>query len=240
MMRVDRLRKLAFGGVLLGAVYGGVPADAARADTPVSTPAESPAPAGHCDPPVSPDPDASRIAAAGHSLEWNWVPPGRSDRFGHAETLIHAPMASVREHVLDFPQYHTILPGKFQQSRVVAHGPDRSTDVYIQIAVLHGVIKLWDITRFSAPQATAPGVEIVEGHMLRGKGNVDDMQVMWTMRALNDEWTVLKLDMLLKPGLPVPQSSIDEELRDSARYAVDSVHDRAQGSKEFAAWPGSG
>jgi hypothetical protein len=46
--------------------------------------------------------------------------------------------------------------------------------------------------------------------------------------------------MLLKPGLPAPQSAIDEELRDSARYAVDSIHDRAQGTKEFAAWPGSG
>ena len=241
MMRHGRLRKLAFASVLLGAVGAGAPTVAARADTPVSTPVDNTAPAPRCDGPVqSPDPDASRISAAGHSLEWNWVPPGRSDRYGHAETLIHAPMASVRGHVLDFPQYHNILPGKFQQSRVVGHGPDRSTDVYIQIAVLHGVIKLWDITRFSAPQATAPGVEIVEGHMLRGKGNVDDMQVMWTMRALNDEWTVLKLDMLLKPGLPVPQSSIDEELRDSARYAVDSVHDRAQGSKEIAAWPGSG
>ncbi len=122
----------------------------------------------------------------------------------------------------------------------VGHGPDHSTDVYIQIAVLHGVITLWDVTRFSSAQETGPGVEVVEGHMVQGKGNVEDMHVMWTMRALSDECTVLKLDMLLKPGLPAPQSAIDEELRDSARYAVDSIHDRAQGNKDFAAWPGSG
>jgi hypothetical protein len=219
MAQFGRLRKFAFVGVLAAAAGAGVPSAPAQAD--------------------APDADASRLNAAGHSLEWNWVPPGHPDRYGHAETLIHAPLASVRGHVLDFPHYKNILPDKFQQSRVVGHGPDHSTDVYIQIAVLHGVITLWDVTRFSPPLETGPGVEVVEGHMVRGKGNVEDMHVMWTMRALSDEWTVLKLDMLLKPGLPVPQSAIDEELRDSARYAVDSIHDGAQGSRAFAAWPGS-
>ncbi len=186
------------------------------------------------------DADALRIAAAGHSLEWNWTPPGDPDRYGHAETLIHAPLSSVRGHVLDFTNYKSILPDKFQVSRVVGHGADRSTDVYIQIAVLHGVVKLWDVARFAPVREVSPGTEQLEGRMVHGKGNVEDMHVLWTMRALNDEWTVLKLDMLLKPGLPAPQSAIDEELRDSARYAVDSIHDRAQGTKEFAAWPGSG
>ena len=181
---------------------------------------------------------AARLAAAGHSLEWNWTPPGYPDRYGHAETLIHAPVSAVRTHVLDFGHYRAILPDKFKISRVVGHGPDRSTDVYIQIAVLHGVVMLWNVSRFSAPRELSPGVEVIEGRMVQGKGNVEDMRVLWTMRALGDEWTVLKLDMLLKPGLPAPQSAIDEELRDSARYAVDSIHDRAQGTREFEPWPG--
>jgi hypothetical protein len=184
------------------------------------------------------DPDAARIAAAKHSLEWNWTPPGHFDRYGHAETLIHAPLPAVRAHVLDFPRYHEILPDKFKVSRVVGHRAG-STDVYIQIAVLHGVVTLWDVARFSPVRELEPGVEVIEGRMVQGKGNVDDMDAVWTMRALNEEWTVLKFDLLLKPGLPAPQSAIDEELRDSARYAVDSIHDRAQGSREIAPWPGS-
>jgi hypothetical protein len=221
MARLGRSRKIAVSSMLLGLALAAQGPAVARAD-------------------VSSDPDASRIAAAGHSLEWNWTPPGHPERYGHAETLIHAPLASVRGHVLDFPHYKNILPEKFQVSRVVGHGADRSTDVYIQIAILHGVVTLWDVARFTPVEELSPGVERVEGRMVHGKGNVEDMHVMWTMRALNDEWTVLKLDMLLKPGLPAPQSAIDEELRDSARYAVDSIHDRAQGTKNFAAWPGSG
>ena len=74
--------------------------------------------------------------------------------------------------------------------------------------------------------------------MVPGKGNVEDMNVVWTMHALDSGWTVLKLDLLLKPGLPAPQSAIDEELRDSARYAVDMIHDRAQGTSKVGPWPG--
>jgi hypothetical protein len=183
------------------------------------------------------DPDAQRITAARHSLKWNWVPPGRADRYGHAETLIHAPIASVRRNVLDFGHYTDFLPARFKASRVVGHQPDRSTDVYIQISVLNGVLALWNVSRFGAPQETSPGVEIVEGRMVPGRGNVDDMDAIWTLRALGDDWTVLKFDLLLKPGLPAPQSVIDEELRDCAMFAVDKVHDKAQGTPGIAQWP---
>jgi len=184
------------------------------------------------------DPDAARIASAGHSLEWNWTPPGHSDRYGHAETLIHAPLAAVRAHVLDFRHYRDILPDKFKTSRVVGHGADGSADVYLQIAVLHGVLTLWDVTRFGPPRQPSPGVEVVEGRMVPGKGNIEGMDVVWTLRSLDDQWTVLKFDLLLKPGLPAPQSAVDEELRDSARYAVDAIHDRAQGRPGIEPWPG--
>lgn len=186
------------------------------------------------------DPDASRIAAAGHSLKWNWTPPGRTERYGHAETLIHAPIGAVRAHVVDFSHYRDIFPERFKSSRVVGHEPDRSTDVYIQIAVLHGVVLLWDVARFSPPRELSPGTEVIEGRMIPGKGNVDDMDVVWTLRAVDDQWTVLKFDLLLKPGIPAPQWAIDEELRDSARIAVDSMHDRAQGTCGIARWPGEG
>ena len=55
--------------------------------------------------PTPRDADATRIAAAGHPLKWNWVPPGRNERFGHAETLVHAPVDQVRRLVLDFANY---------------------------------------------------------------------------------------------------------------------------------------
>jgi hypothetical protein len=186
------------------------------------------------------DADAARIAAARHSLKWNWTPPGHLERYGHAETLIHAPMDAVRRHVLDFAHYRDFLPARFKVSRVVGHQPDHSTDVYIQISVMNGVLALWNVSRFAPPRETSPGVLVVAGRMIPGRGNVEDMDASWTIRAIDDQWTVLKFDLLLKPGLPAPQWVIDEELRDSAMFAVDSIHDRAQGSRDIAPWPGQG
>jgi hypothetical protein len=184
------------------------------------------------------DPDAARIEAAGHSLKWNWTPPGHSERYGHAETLIHAPLPAVRTQVLDYARYHEFMPTRFKTSRVVGHGADGSADLYSQILVLHGLVTLWSVTHFKPPQAVSPGTEIVEGRMVPGKGNIDDLHVVWTMRAIDEQWTVLKADMLIKPGLPAPQWALDEELRDSAMFGVDSVHDKAQGRGGIDPWNG--
>src|ERR1700685_772547 len=94
------------------------------------------------------DPDATRLAAAGHSLKWNWTPPGRAQRFGHAETLVHAPLEGVRQLVIDFANYKALAPS-ITTSRVVHHWPDGSTDVYLRMGVLNNTITFWNVTRFA-------------------------------------------------------------------------------------------
>jgi hypothetical protein len=184
----------------------------------------------------APDPDAVRIAAAGHSLKWNWTPPGRGDRFGHGETLIHAPIATVRRLVLDFARYTELAPS-ITASRVVGRDPSGAAEVYLRMGVLSNAFTLWSVIRFAPAQVTPSGAEVVEGQMVKGKGNINDAVLVWTLRAVDSEWTVLKLDFLLRPGVPVPASLLDEQLRDSAMDAVNSLHDRAQGSKEIAPYP---
>jgi hypothetical protein len=210
--------------VALGAVALTSPA---RADAPGDAPPAQPAAA-----PAALDPDAVRIAAAGHSMKWNWTPPGRNARYGHAETLIHAPLPAVRRLVLDFGRYKE-LASSITTSRVVGHGPDGSTDVYLQMGVMNNMLTFWNVTRFSPLHVAPTGEEVLEGQMVHGKGNIDDSASVWTLRSAGPEWTVLKFDVLLRPGLPAPQSLIDEQLRDSAMDAVNSIHDRAQGSKEI-------
>jgi hypothetical protein len=188
----------------------------------------------------APDPDAVRIAAAGHSLKWNWTPPGRSQRFGHAETLVHASLEAVRQFVIDFANYKALAPS-ITTSRVVGHLPDGSTDVYLRMGVLNNTVTFWNVTRFAPLRRASQGEEILEGQMVPGKGNIDDSAAVWTISAAGSDWTVLKFDLLLRPGVPAPQSLIDEQLRDSAMDAVNSIHDRAQGSKAVGlGWlPGS-
>jgi hypothetical protein len=180
----------------------------------------------------APDPEAARIAAVGHPAKWNWTPPGRSGRFGHGETLIHAPETTVRQLVLDFGKYRE-LAGSITTSRVVGHEPDGSANVYLQMGVLNNTFHLWDVTRFSPMRTEADGSEIIEGHKVPGQGNIDDAVLVWTIRPAGAGWTVLKFDLMLNPGMPAPQSLLDEQMRDSALDAVNSIHDRAQGSKDF-------
>jgi hypothetical protein len=183
------------------------------------------------------DADATRISSAGHALKWNWTPPGKSARYGHAETLIHAPLPTVRRLVLDFGHYRE-LADSITTSRVVGHESDGSTDVYIQMGVMNNTIKFWNVTRFAPLKVESVGTEVVEGQMVHGKGNIDNSETRWTMHSAGPEWTVLKFDVLLAPGLPAPQSLIDEQLRDSAMDAVNSIHRRAQGSKGVMPYSG--
>jgi len=139
--------------------------------------------------------------------------------------------------VLDFASYRQ-LASSITSSRVVGHGADGSTDVYLQMGVMNNTLKFWNVTRFAPLRVESQGAEVLEGQMVHGKGNIDDSAAVWTMRAAGPEWTVLKFDVLLRPGLPAPQSLIDEQLRDSAMDAVNSIHDRAQGTKDVVPYSG--
>jgi hypothetical protein len=172
------------------------------------------------------DPDVDRLNEAGHSLKWNYVPAGRSERYGHAEALVQAPLAALRSHISNFSQYKALVPDKFNNARIVGKQGD-STDVYLSVPVLHGAVTFWQILRFAPLQQVRPGEEVLEGRFVRG--NVRDANVVFTIRQIDENVTLLKMDLLIVPNIPAPQSAIDEELRDAAMDAVNAIHNRAQG-----------
>jgi hypothetical protein len=180
--------------------------------------------------------DAVRISTSGqHTLKWTWTPPGKSDRYGHAEAIINAPIDGVRKQVQNFNQYKDFAPKRFTLSKVVP-GTGGGTNVKMEFSVLKGLVKLNFVEKFAAPRAAGAGTEIIEGKFV--SGNVKDANVVWTLEQVDDAFTVLKCDVLIKPDLPgdYAQSAIDEELRDAAQQAVDGVHLRAQGHGRFVQW----
>ncbi len=142
--------------------------------------------------------------------------------------------------MLDFGKYRE-LAGSITTSRVVGHEPDGSANVYLQMGVLNNTFHLWDVTRFSPLRTEADGTQTSRATRSPG-GNIDDAVLV--DHPPRTGWTVLKFDLMLSPGLPAPQSLLDEQMRDSALDAVNSIHDRAQGSKDFVAYtpsnPGAG
>lgn len=153
-------------------------------------------------------------------IKSNWVPPGRSDRYGHAEGLIDAPIDAVRAKLLDFGRYKDLAGPKFKSVKVVDK-QGQSTDVYFQLPIMKGLVTIWYVTRFP-PLRAAGGGDVVEGTFV--KGNIKSMHIAFTVRPGTEEKnSVLVCDLVLRPNLPAPQSALDEELRDACGDAIHSL-----------------
>ena len=176
-----------------------------------------------------PDAEVSRLLKAGHSLKWNGSVSGKEGKYGHAEVLVGAPIEQVVAAVTNYNAYKDLAPEKLHNAKVVGK-EGASTDVYMQVPIMHGLVNLWQVIRFAPVQNAGANVQVVEGKFVRG-GSVKDANVLFTMRKVDANTTLLKMDLLIRPSVPAPESAIDEELRDTALKAVDALHDRAQGNR---------
>jgi hypothetical protein len=176
------------------------------------------------------DPEVARLLQAGHSLKWNAVPQGKSASFGHAEVLVNATPERVLQIVTNYGQYKDLVPQKFSQSRLV--GKDATgSDVYVQIPMKGPLpITLAPVLHFGLPQKVSPTTTVVEGKFVKGT-YVKDADILFTIRQVSPEVSLLKLDLLITPTIPATQGMLDEESRDAALQAVDAIHDRAQGNR---------
>ncbi|MBX3219860.1 MAG: hypothetical protein KF795_05025 [Labilithrix sp.] len=153
-------------------------------------------------------------------IKSNWVPPGKSDRYGHAEGLINAKADAVRAKLLDFTRYKDLAGPKFKSVRVVDK-QGQNTDVYFQLPIMRGLVTIWYVTRFP-PSRTTGGGDVLEGTFV--KGNIKGMHIAFTVRPGTEEAnSVLVCDLVLRPSIPAPQSALDEELRDACGDAINSL-----------------
>lgn len=174
-------------------------------------------------PPMSDDDKAAQLARLEKDpgpAKSNWVPPGKSARYGHAEALVAAPFDVVRARFADFAHYKDLAGPKFKQVSVVDKQAGL-TDVYFKLPIMKGLVTIWYVARFSPPR-TAEGVgDVVEGTFV--KGNINGMNVAFTMRSAGDKGTIVGCDLLLSLAIPAPQSNVDEELRDACGDVVKAV-----------------
>ncbi len=149
-------------------------------------------------------------------IKSNWVPPGKRDRYGHAEGLISSPPDSVRAKLVDFMHYKDLAGPKFKSVKVVDK-QGQNTDVYFQLPIMKGMITIWYITRFPPLRG-----DVVEGNYV--KGNIKGMHIAFTVHpGADDRSSILVCDLVLQPNVPAPQSALDEELRDACGDAIHSL-----------------
>jgi len=161
--------------------------------------------------------DAERLQAmaTGPSPQkWNWVPPGRKERYGHAELIVPAPPAEVLGRVVDFAHYKEFASStRLSTVRVVAKDAG-GTSLYFRVPIMKGAIEIWYIVKFAPAVTVEDGASVVDGHMVRG--NVDGVHIAFTVRPAPDNKTWLSCDLGMDPKVPAPQDALDEELRDAA------------------------
>lgn len=181
----------------------------------------------HADAAADPAQDAevARILNA-KGMTQRWTAVGKRGHYGHAETLVDASASRVRDEALKFSTYKDIHR-KFASARVVGKEKDR-TDVYLKLPVKVGPFSVdqWEVIRF-APARTEGRMHIVEGSAVQG--NMKDGHIVISVRPVDEKHALLKIDFLLVPSMPAPQSMVDEEVRDAAFDFANGLKDKAQG-----------
>src|SRR5262245_37810851 len=111
---------------------------------------------------ADPETESQRLVRTHATERYNVAFPGFSIRAGGGMTVVNAPIASVRQTVTDFGHYADFMP-RFQKSKIVGKS-GQSTDVYLQVAILHGAASVWAVTRFGPPAPEGAG-ERIEGKL---------------------------------------------------------------------------
>jgi ribosome-associated toxin RatA of RatAB toxin-antitoxin module len=173
---------------------------------------------------TGPEAEMNRVAHSRDVVGYTLAMPSASIKAGGAMLSVDAPMADVRQVITDYAHYQEIVPG-FQKSRILARGP-AGTDVYLQAPILHGAATLWAVVRFSLPVRDGTG-ERIEGKKT-GPANVDDLRATWKLYPIDASHTLLKLEFLMVPSLPLPGAMVTPQLQEVSEDAVRACRTRAE------------
>lgn len=120
--------------------------------------------------------------------------------------------------VTDYDEYDVFI-SRFNSARVVKRSKN-STDVYLEVPILHGLSKVWAVTRFT--QVKLPdGSSVVRGRML--KGNMKRFDPTWRVRKLPDGRSELALELYVVPDFYAPDWLILKEVQQAAFRGVGAV-----------------
>lgn len=170
------------------------------------------------------DAETARLLRTRQTERYNVAWPDQSIRAGGAMIAIDAPLADVKKVVTDFAHYSEFMP-RFERSRVVRKSKE-GVDVYLQVPILRGAATVWAVTRFQPPIPEGRG-ERIEGKMT-DQGNVRDLRAVWHLQPVDENRTILKLELLIVPKLPLPASVVTPELEYAAAQAVTASRERAE------------
>lgn len=158
--------------------------------------------------------------------------PSGGVAWGRAEGLVDAAPAEIVAVLEDYARYAGLFP-HFEKSRVLSR---RGSDaiVYLEAKILYGATTLWGQVRMSS-SSPSPGSYVVEAKLMKGKGNMDQLLARWEVRPTEDaKRSAVVFQLLVDPGLPVPDAMVSSELKNSAGRALRALRKRVNEPSVYA------
>jgi len=165
---------------------------------------------------------ASDAGSAADPIERYQVQAGGMSA-GAAKTVVNAPDGVVRSVITDFGHYDSFI-SRFRAAKIVGKVGDK-TDVYLQVPIMKGAVKIWAVVRFDPPKSQGAD-EVVMGKMVQG--NVKRLDAVWRLHRVTPSQTELRLELLIVRTLPLPDSMVLPELRNAAARAVAGSRSEAE------------
>lgn len=169
--------------------------------------------------------DADAVSPQSEEVETVSVPiEGTELVRGRSTVVVDAPIDRVRDAVLDFTHYPEFMP-HYSGCKVLGRTATGARDLYMEIAALHGALKMW--ARVELPKPTiADGVETFETKFI--EGNVRDFKAIWRLARVDDTHTRLSLEVFLQPKIPLPVDLLNEENISGSTKGVTAMRARAE------------
>lgn len=148
---------------------------------------------------------------------------GKGARAGAAKAVVEAPREVVRSVVTDYNRYTDFIT-RFRSAKIVGKSGDK-TDVYLQVPIMNGTVKIWAVVRFDPPKQVGNDL-VITSKML--KGNVKRLDANWRIKELDQHRSELALELTIVPDIPIPDSLVMPEVRYAAAKAVGGSRDEAE------------
>lgn len=159
--------------------------------------------------------------------------PGGGVAWGRAEGIIEARPAEVLAVLHDYGRYAGLFP-HFEKSRVLSQRGLEAI-VYLEAKILYGATTLWGQVRMSSVASSAH-TQVIEAKMMKGKGNMAQLLARWEVQTIDQgQRARVAFQLLVDPGLPVPDGVVSNELKNSAGRAFRALRQRVSQRRVYAA-----
>jgi ribosome-associated toxin RatA of RatAB toxin-antitoxin module len=138
--------------------------------------------------------------------------------WGRAVGVVEAPIDDVMSVVEDYAAYATFMP-HFKTSKVLSQR-GASALVYMQASIAKDTMTLWAQLKIG-PGANKGTTRVIKAKMM--SGNMDAMEAIWEVTAIDAKRTMVAFQMVMDPKLPLPSSFVSSENEKASRKTIQAL-----------------